>query len=182
MKRGQPGADILHEVRNNGQVCGLIVYDSKNHAGWRESFVSKLKTDQIAANADHAVLTTSAFPAGASQIHVKDDVILLNPARAVEVVRIIREHIIQTHRLRLSGKEKSRKTEALYRFINSDRCHQLLGRYEKISDELLEIDVKEVKAHNLVWKKRGQLLREAQKLHSDYRAEIDRIIEGEDVA
>ncbi|MDH3281160.1 MAG: DUF2130 domain-containing protein [Gammaproteobacteria bacterium] len=178
IKKGQPGADILHEVRYNGQVCGFIIYDSKNHGAWRESFVQKLKADQLAAQADHAVLTTSAFPVGASQIKVKGDVILLNPARAVEVVRLIREHIIQTHRLRLSSDEREEKTKALYDFINSDRCRQLMTRYEKITNDLLDIDVTEVKAHNLVWKKRGQLLRDAQKVHSDYRAEIDQIIEG----
>lgn len=177
IKKGQPGADILHEVRHNGQICGSIIYDSKNHAGWRDSFVDKLKTDQLAARADHAVLTTSAFPAGARQLQVKDEVILLNPARAVELVRIVREHIIQTNRLRLSGKEKDRKTAALYEFMNSDRCRQLMARYEAITDELLDIDVNEVKAHDLVWKKRGQFLRDAQKVHNDYRAEIDRIVE-----
>lgn len=178
VKKGQPGADIIHEVRHNGQGCGSIIYDSKNHGAWRESFLQKLKTDQIAARADHALLITSAFPAGMHQIHVRNGIILANPARAIEIVRILREHILQTHRLRMSGKEKSLKTEALYKFINSDRCRQLLGRYEFITEELLAIDVKEVNAHNLVWKKRGNLLREAQKLQSDYRSEIDRIIEG----
>lgn len=178
IKKGQPGADILHEVRYKGQVCGSIIYDSKNHGAWRESFVEKLKTDQLAAQADHAVLTTSAFPSGSHQIKVKDDVIILNPARAVEVVRMIREHIIQTYRLRLSSEERDEKTEALYEFINSDRCRQLMARYEKITDDLLEIDVSEKTTHDRVWKKRGQLLRDAQKVHSDYRAEIDQIIDG----
>lgn len=177
IKKGQPGADIRHEVRHNGQLCGLILYDSKNHAKWRNSFVAKLKADQLAAHADHAVLTTAEFPRGMRQFAVRDGVIVLNPARAVEVVRLLREHIIQTHRLRLSTKEKNTKTEALYRFINSDRCHQLMNRVESINEQLLEIDAKELAAHNLVWKKRGQLIREAQRTHAAYRSTVDRIIE-----
>jgi hypothetical protein len=182
IKKGQPGADVLHRVCHNGQECGSIVYDSKNHTAWRNSFVEKLKADQLAAKADHSVLTTSAFPTGAGQLLVQDDVIIINPARAVELVRIVREHIIQTYRLRLSGQEKNKKTEALYEFINSDRCRQLLTRYESIAEELLEIEVKEVNAHNVVWKKRGQLLRDSQKVHGDYRAAIDRIIEDESLS
>lgn len=177
IKKGQPGADIRHEVRHNGQLCGLIVYDSKNHANWRNSFVTKLKSDQLTAHADHAVLTTAEFPSGVRQFAVREGVIVVNPARAVEVVRLLREHTIQTYRLRLSAKERNTKTEALYKFINSDRCRQLLDRSELINEQLLEIDAKEVTAHNLVWKKRGQLLKEAQKTHGDYRAAIDRIIE-----
>lgn len=177
MKKGQRGADVLHEVRHKGEVCGSIVYDSKNHTTWRKTFIKKLKVDQLASKADHAVLTTSAFPTGARQLHVQDGIIVINPARSVELVRIVREHIIQAHKLRLSGKEKNKKTEALYEFINSDRCRQLLARYESITEELLEIEVKEVNAHQSVWKKRGQLLRDAQKVHGDYRSEIDRIVE-----
>ena len=177
IKKGQPGADIRHEVRNNGQLYGVVVYDSKNHSKWRNSFVTKLKSDQLAAHADHAVLTTAEFPSGVRQFAVRDGVVVLNPARAVEVVWLLREHIIQTHRLRLSATEKNTKTEALYRFINSDRCRQLLDRSESINEQLLEIDTREVAAHNLVWKKRGQLLKEAQKTHADYRSAIDRIIE-----
>lgn len=182
IKKGQPGADIRHEVRHNGQVCGLIVYDSKNHARWRESFVSKLRNDQIAARADHAILTTAEFPKGTRQLVIRDGVIVVNPARAVEVVRLIREHMIQAHRLRLSAKERSKKTDALYSFINSDRCRQLLDKYDSITEKLLNIDEKEAGAHRLVWKKRGELLREAQKTHADYRAEIDRIIEDDELA
>lgn len=182
IKKGRPGADIRHEVRHNGQVCGLIVHDSKNHARWRESFVGKLKNDQLAAGADHAILTTAEFPRGTRQLVIRDGVIVINPARAVEVVRLIREHIVQAHRLRLSEKEKSKKTEALYRFINSERCRQLLDKYDSIAEKLLEIDEKEANAHKLVWRKRGELLREAQKTHADYRAEIDRIIEDDEVA
>jgi len=177
IKKGQPGADVLHEVRYKGEVCGSIVYDSKNHTAWRKTFVKKLKVDQLASKADHAVLTTSAFPTGARQLHIQDGVIVINPARAVELVRIVREHIIQTYKLRLSGKEKNKKTEALYEFINSDRCRQLLTRYESITEELLDIEVKEANAHQSVWKRRGQLLRDAQKVHGDYRSEIDRIVE-----
>ena len=54
-----------------------------------------------------------------------------------------------------------------------------MARYEKITDDLLDIDASEKTAHDRVWKKRGQLLRDAQKVHSDYRAEIDQIIDGE---
>jgi len=28
-KKGQPGADILQEVRYKGEVCGRIVFDSR---------------------------------------------------------------------------------------------------------------------------------------------------------
>lgn len=177
IKKGLPGADILHEVRHNGRVCGSIIYDSKNHGSWRDSFVEKLKSDQLAAKADHAILATTSFPRGTRQLCVREGVIIISAARVVELVRIIREHIIQSHRLRLSTEERERKTEALYEFINSDRCRQLMVRYETIAEELLKVDEKEIKEHRLTWERRGRLIRDAQKAHGDFRTEIDRIIE-----
>ena len=178
VKKGEPGADIRHEVVHNGQTVGSIVYDSKNHAAWRNGFVDKLKKDQLAARADHAVLATSAFPAGARQLRVQDDVIIANPARVVELVRLIRQHMVQAHRQRLGAAERNEKTQALYEFIVSDRYSQLMGRFDTLADGLLNVDVDEVKAHNRVWRKRGQLLREVQKVHGDLTGEIDRILEG----
>ena len=180
IKKGQPGADIMHEVVQHGRVCGSILYDSKNHRAWRNDFVEKLKTDQLAAKADHAILTTSVFPSGAQQICVQGDVIIANPARVVDLVTIVRAQIVQAHRLRLGAEERVRKTEALYEFINSGRCQQLMTRYEAIAEGLLELEEKEVEGHKRTWERRGKLIRDAQKVHANLRAEIDRIIEGRD--
>ena len=79
INKGQPGADILHTVIHNGKECGSIIYDSKNHNAWRSEFVTKLAADQMAAKADHAVLSTRKFPAGQRHLHVHDRVILAAP-------------------------------------------------------------------------------------------------------
>ena len=178
VKKGEAGADIEHEVIHNNRACGSILYDSKNHRAWRDDFVEKLKTDQLAAKADHAILATSVFPAGEQQICVRGGVIIANPARVVHLVRIIRAQIVEAHRLRLGVGEKARKTEKLYEFINSGRCQQLMARYDAIVDGLSELDEREVDAHKRTWEKRGKLIRDAEKVHADFKAEIDRIIEG----
>lgn len=176
IKKGEPGADIRHEVVYNGAICGSILYDSKNHGAWRGSFVDKLRSDQLADKADHAVLASNTFPSGSKQLVVLDGVVVCSPARVVEVVRIFREHIIQTYRLRLSAEKRGQKTAALYEFISSERCAQLLQRYESTMDDMLELDVKENAIHQSTWKRRGQLIRDAQKVHGTFRAEVDAIL------
>jgi hypothetical protein len=56
--KGEPGADIRHVVMFNGKECGTILYDSKNHKQWRDEHAAKLRKDQLAAKADHAILST----------------------------------------------------------------------------------------------------------------------------
>jgi hypothetical protein len=176
--KGKEGADILHKVVDKGRDCGSIIYDSKNRSAWRNDYVTKLRGDQLAAKADHAVLATQVFPAGARQLHLQDGVIILNPARTIVVAAVLRNHIMQTHTLRLSREARTDKTARLYDFITSERCAQLLEQIETETDDMLDLDVKEKKLHDATWKRRGQLIRSVQRVHVEFTSELDRIVGG----
>ena len=173
VKKGQPGADLVHTVIENGRECGHIVYDSKNRGAWRSSYVSRLLDDKIAAKADHAVLLTRAFPAGQAQLYIQDGVIVANPARVVALAQLIRKHVVQQATLRLSDEARADNTTKLYDFITSDRCSVLLEQIGTVSDKLLDLDVKEHRAHTATWKQRGQLIREIQQARGTLVTEID---------
>jgi Uncharacterized protein conserved in bacteria (DUF2130) len=174
--KGAPGADIIHVVIHNGRDCGTIIYDSKNRNAWRSDYVTKLAEDQMAAKAEHAVLSTHKFPAGARQLCVQDGVIIANPGRVVALVQVLRKHIIQGHTLRLSNEARSQKTAALYDFITSERCLHLFERIDTHTEDLLDIQVKEKKAHDANWRRQGELIRSVQRVRAEMSSEIDRII------
>lgn len=176
VKKGDPGADIIHVVLLQGRECGKIIYDSKNHRAFREDHVTKLKADQLAARAEHAILSTHKFPRGAGQLHLQDGVVLANPARVVLIATLVRQHLLLMHTLRLSGIERERKTVALYDFITSQRCTQLIGRIDGRADELLEIQAKEVKWHEKNWKMQGETIRAIQKAKAELENEIGSIV------
>ena len=176
VEKGTPGADIIHEVLHNGKTCGQIVYDSKNRSAWRNDYVTKLRSDQLAQRAEHAILSSSVFPSGTRQLAVQDGVIIANPARVIVLVELLRDHIVQTHSLRISTQEQTQKTATLYAFITSDRCRQLLDAIETHTNKVLEIEVAEQRAHNLTWERRGKLLRSIVKVRADLCGEIERII------
>lgn len=176
IQRGAPGADIRHRVRHNGKDCGLILYDSKNHKAWRNEFVTKLRDDQIADKADHAILTTIAFPQGTKQLHIQDRVILVNPARAVVIAGMVRQQVIQVHSLKLSNDDREEKSLELYSFIMSERFGALMTKLHATTDSLQQLDVAEQAAHNKTWQRRGQLIGSVAKAEADIRSEIDRIV------
>ena len=179
--KGKEGADIIHKITDGHRACGFIVYDSKNRNAWRNEYVSKLCRDQLAAKADHAVLATHVFPAGARQLHIQDGVIVSNPARILVIIEMIRKHMIQIHTLQLSTESRNEKMATLYDFITSDRCTQLLDQIESQTDDMLEIDVKEKKTHDATWQRRGELIRSVQRVRLELSSEIDRIV-GEPAA
>jgi hypothetical protein len=174
--KGTAGADVRHVVLHNGRECGTIIYDSKNHKRFLNDHVTKLAQDQLAARAEHAILSTHKFPQGTRQLHLQDGVLLANPARVVAVVTLIRQHMIQTHTLRISSAERENKTAVLYAFITSERCTQLLGRIDTLTDDLLEQQVKERKWHDAAWKKEGEAIRSIQKAKAELSNEICSII------
>jgi hypothetical protein len=174
--KGTAGADIIHEVVENGNVCGKIVYDSKNRSSWRAEYATKLCEDKIAEGACHAILSVLKFPAEAKQLDVRDGVILANPARVAAVAEILRDHIVQNHELRVSNEEREEKQGALYAYITSERFHQHLDSIEAQNDRLLDLDVDEQRAHQALWEKRGKLLKGMQKAQGNLRADVGRII------
>jgi hypothetical protein len=168
-------SDRIERV-TKGQAGADIVYDSKNHGAWRNDFVSKLAADQMAAKAEHAILASRTFPQGARHLHVRDGVIIASPARVVALIKIIRQHLVQSSTLRLSNEARTEKTAVLYAFITSERCTDLLSRIDTHSDDLLDLQVREKKAHDAVWKKQGELIRSVQRVRAELCNEIDSII------
>jgi hypothetical protein len=174
--KGIEGADIRHVVMLNGQKCGTILYDSKNHKQWREEHAAKLRKDQLAEKAEHAILSTHKFPRDTRQLHLRDGVLLANPARIVAVVTIIRQHLLLLHTLRVSKVECERKTAALYEFIISERCKQLLDRVDQRASALLDLQDKEIKWHGKNWEHQGTAIRAIQKARADLTGEISAIL------
>jgi hypothetical protein len=174
--KGAPGADIRHIVVFNGRECGTILYDSKNHKQWRDDHAAKLRKDQIAEKAEHAILSTHKFPRNARQLDFRDGVLLANPARVVAVVTIIRQHLLQLHTLRISKVEREKKTATLYEFITSERCRQLLDRVDQRASALLDLQEKEIKWHEKNWEHQGTSIRAIQKAKADLASEINSII------
>jgi hypothetical protein len=176
--KGVKGPDIILEVVQNGTVVGSIAIDSKNHARWQNTFVQKLRADQIAEGADFAILSTVAFPKGARQLHIQDNVIVADPARVVALVHLLRRQVIQNHVLKLSAEARNEKADKLYAFIISPSCTDLLDRLVKLTDEMVALDAKEAGAHETVWKKRADLIRSVQAVQAEFSTTIGNVIGG----
>jgi len=180
IKKGQPGADILHEVLHKGQVCGKIILDSKVRQGWQNSYVTKLRQDQVDAGAEHAILTSSVFPASKKEMCVEDDVIILHPARVVHIVHILRETMITMHVRGLSMKERAGKMTKLYKLVTSEAYGKKFSEAGRLAQDILDLDVQEKKAHDNTWKKRGAFAIRINNLLREIETDVAAVIEGED--
>lgn len=176
VKRGQQGADIIHEIRENGAVIGKIVYDCKNRKRWETEYATKLRADQIAEQAHYAILSSNKFPAGTKQLHLFENVIIACPARVLALTSLLREQLVTMHTLRVSNEERADKTAKLYEFMTSPRFSQLLDSVGAQVEKLEQIDADERKAHDSVWTKRGKTFKAIAKANADLRFEVNQIV------
>lgn len=140
VRKGVAGADVKQEIHVDGRRCGKIVYDSKNRADWKNKYAEQLRQDQIAEKADYAVLATRKFPAKIREMTVKDEVILVNPARATTVARLLRNALIQLSSSKLSEDGKKEKQRELFDFVTSPRFSTLFSRFEDEIGHLRKLD------------------------------------------
>jgi hypothetical protein len=178
--KGQPGADIMHEVLHKGEVCGRIVYDSKNRQAWQTAFATKLRQDQIDAHADHAILSTTTFPAGEKELCIESDVVVASPARIVSVVKLLRQAMVRMHVMGLTMKERGGKMTALYKYIASDLYKQKMSQAANLTQQVLDLDVEEQKDHQKVWKRRGLIATQLKNVLGEIDTDVSAILEAKE--
>jgi hypothetical protein len=178
LPRGEAGGDILLEVRYKGTICGRIILDSRNRGNWQSSYAAKLRADMVEQRAEHAILATLHFPRGAAELCRHDDVLLVHPARVVELVGILRQAIVRMHQTKLSNVQRAEKKLRLYEHITSEVFRRKLADTGKLAQQLLDLDVDEVKEHNRVWKTRGGILKRLESVNSEVVGEINDIVDG----
>ena len=176
--KNESGGDVLVEVKYKNAVCGRILIDSRIRGNWMSSYATKLRADMVGQKAEHAILATVHFPKGASELHRHDDVLLVHPARVVELVGILRQALVRMFQSKLSNEQRVEKKARLYEHIASDAFRRRLADAEKLAQEVLDIDAEEHEAHQRVWKKRGGVMKKLQSLHKQVDAEINDIVDG----
>lgn len=175
--KGHPGPDVIHEVMNKGAACGKIVIDSKNRQSWQNAYTKKLHEDMLAAKADYAILATTVFPRGQRELCIRDNVIVVCPARVLDVVRILRQGLVRIHQQNLSNEQRAEKKNKLYDYVSSVQYRQKFDEANKLTQDLLDIEAKETEAHRKVWENRGITLKKVQRVLANVDDEITAIIE-----
>ena len=176
--KGENGADILHEVFHKGEACGRIIIDAKNRQRWGYEFVSKLRHDQDEAGAEHAILATTVFPAGKKEMCIESGVIVISPPRVVHIVQLLRQAMMTMHVKGLSMKERASKMSRLYKLITSESYAAKFAEANRLTQDILELEVQEKTAHDNVWKKRGALVKRMHNVLREVETDVAAVIEG----
>lgn len=88
--------------------------------------------------------------------------------------------MVAMHVKGLGMKERASKMSKLYELITSDSYSGKFSEANKITKDILDLEVQEKTTHDNVWKKRGALVKRVQNVLREVETEVAAIIEGAD--
>lgn len=130
VKKGQRGADVIQTVRNEfGMPLGKIYYESKRTKSFDNSWIQKLRDDNLELKAEMLVLVTEAMPDQISKYLYKDGVWICNFMEVRWLSLIVRQSLIEISRVNDSQNNKTDKMNMLYNYLTSQ---EFRGQFEAI--------------------------------------------------
>ena len=161
--KGIRGADCLQTVVNDRQQeCGSIVYESKRTKNFSDSWIDKLKQDQISCKADIAVIVTEAMPPDMNGFGLREGVWICGFHEVKSVSLALRETLIRTNSIRSSQENKGDKMELLYNYLTGSEFKQNIQRIvENYETQTLQLD-REKRAMQRLWKEREKQIDSVQ--------------------
>ncbi|HRG00685.1 MAG TPA: DUF2130 domain-containing protein [Bacteroidia bacterium] len=157
--KGVKGADAIQTVRNNlGQVCGKIIYESKNTKAFGGDWIDKLKHDMRASQADIAVIVTETMPKDMDRFGMKDGVWICNFSEIKSLAFVLRDSLIKIYAAQASQENKGDKMSMLYTYLTGTEFRQQI---EAIVEGFTELQMgiqREKNAMTKIWKEREKQL------------------------
>ncbi len=157
--KGVKGADAIHTVRNPlGQVCGKIIYESKNTKAFGGDWIDKLKHDMRSSQADIAVIVTETMPKDMERFGMKDGVWICNFREIKSLAFVLRDSLIKIHAAQSSQENKGDKMSLLYSYLTGTEFRQQIEAIVEGFTELQYGIQKEKNAMTKIWKEREKQL------------------------
>ncbi len=157
--KGEFGGDVLQHVRDQGgQLCGKILWESKRTKAWSDSWLTKLKNDQRAANADLGVIVSQAMPKDITHFKQMEGVWVSSLSCVLPVAGALRISLIELSGLRRSTEGQETKAQQIYSYLTGPQFkHRVECIAEKFTELRKDLDA-ERRWMNKQWAKRDREL------------------------
>ena len=159
VEKGQKGADILQSIRNDhGQACGKIYYESKRTKSFQNTWIQKLKEDNLNVKADILVLVTEALPDDIKKYSLKEGVWICSFLEFKGLSLVLRHSLIQLYSVKFTQQNKGTKMELLYGYLTSsefkDQFEAIMEGFKTLQESYNDEKLKMQK----IWKEREKQL------------------------
>jgi hypothetical protein len=177
VKAGTRGADVLQTVCSpRGQDCGTILWESKRTRNWSAAWLAKLKQDQTVANADIAILVSSALPTECRYMEWYDGVWVADTRCVAAIATAVRELLLAVAHTRSVDENKNEALDALYQYLAGKSFKQHIVTAVETFIEMEEDLHRERRAAERQWGKRAKQLERLEVNSSGMYGELQGIM------
>lgn len=182
-KRGISSGDLIQQIRiPTGSLDTPIVYDNKSAATVTSKDIDKaIKYKKI--HATNYVIIVSSNPPKTSVPNglygEKNGILIVHHTIIIEVVKQIRQGIINISNLSNSKKDQDTKQYKLYEYIISNDFSMMLESFYKTNEDMFNLQANEERTHEKLWKTRKSLHAQLQKTINDLSSGIESITQKE---
>jgi hypothetical protein len=148
--------DVVHVVREAGEIAGTIVYECKRTSQIQRAHVEQAGAAKRGREADFAVLVTTGKRKGFGGVDEEDGVVIVGPLGVMPVVALLRQYLVRLHHARLSDAERSKAAESLVRYVTGPQFRNPLQDSITRARELQKSLQLEVKQHMKNWNERWE--------------------------
>ena len=178
-KRGISSGDLIQRIQTASSVVDTpIVYDNKAANSITKSDIVKAKKYQKIHGTTYVLIVGQNLPkknVPNGLLGEKDGIILVHPSIVVEVSKRIRDGIIEISKLSLGKEDRQEKQDKLYSYIMSQEFSLILKSLSDLNEKLYNLQSKEEKDHQTLWKNRKGLQEDLLKAYNELSSGIESI-------
>jgi hypothetical protein len=158
--KGVKGADVIQRVVDeNGNECGVILWESKRTKNWSATWLPKLREDVRQASASCAILVSEALPDTIKNFGPLDGVWVTSWSCATGIAYVMRAGIIEAGRARKALEGQHGKMEQVYNYLSGQQFYNRVAGIVEAFGSLEEDLISEKKAMQKQWAKREMHLK-----------------------
>lgn len=173
--------DVIQYVVFNKEEIGSILYECKKTEKYSNQFVQEIKKHQEKARADYSIVVTHAQKKGKSSFFIDNNIVVIDPLGLLDMAFLLRNMIIDIHRMKLTKEESKKKGMQILRYMQSGEFkNNMVSTIEK-SKQAYELLLKEVNDHKKNWTERRKIYYEIHETTQAVRGAIGQIITGNPV-
>ena len=151
--KGKAG-DVLQIVRFDKKDAGVIIYECKRTPKILKSHIRQTNLAKQSREAEFAVLVTTGQKRGFSGLATIDGVLVVSPLGSIPLARLLRTHLIEMLRMKITKQKRAKIAQELMKHITSPQFKNPIEEVITISAELQAMIKQEARDHIRVWRKR----------------------------
>lgn len=180
-KRGISTGDIIQQIRiRNMSVTMPIVYDNKVVNQVSKKDIEKAKKYKKIHTTNYVLIVSVNLPKNSvpnGLLGEKEGILLVHPSIVVDVVKQIRMGIVEISKTSKTREDRDTKESKLYNYVTSSDFSLNIESIARINEELYLIQNKEERDHQVLWKKRKELVENLSDNYNDLSSGFESILD-----